>query len=381
MKKIFKGLILALGILSMTSSFAFAGWNDFASGSDIDLLGKDILNVSQIYGNGTYIGFGGEVTSHSLSDDGDIVVRRFECNSRAWFDENVYFQDNNVSILNTRFSLKDNIEGVVGDGLDFCHGYDSGDDVWSFGTGDNCETVANRAMYINKSTDVVIVNDLTVTGEIIGGAKSYAEMYRCCYNTASTIDTADVWHMVSTTTVGLLNNWTHEVGDTAAITAYADGGGGLVTVTSAGHGMSAGNMISITGSTNYNALEEVVGVHTNTFTVTATWAGDDGAGTWIKGDSLTAVANSAGVYAVNFTATLTPSVNNEIFSFAFSKNATECEKCRVRSKMGIVGDYKPAPGTALVTIAEGDVLNFIIKNIGANGNVTIRHGNINLHRL
>ena len=46
MKNIFKGLILALVILRITSHFALAGWNDFASGSDIDLLGKDILIVA-----------------------------------------------------------------------------------------------------------------------------------------------------------------------------------------------------------------------------------------------------------------------------------------------------------------------------------------------
>ena len=348
---------------------------------NVDYKGYALTNVSRIYGNSAPVLFGNQDTSHAVTGSGSIVVDIFEANNKAYFDNKVYFVNSAITIDSNALELQDNTENRFGNGDDFSEGFDSSESKYRLVTGGDCTVDANVAIEVDTSKNVTIKQNLTVDGEIIGGAKSYAEMYRCCYNTASTIDTADVWHMVSTTTVGLLNNWTHEVGDTAAITAYADGGGGLVTVTSAGHGMSAGNMISITGSTNYNALEEVVGVHTNTFTVTATWAGDDGAGTWIKGDSLTAVANSVGVYAVNFTATLTPSVNNEIFSFAFSKNATECEKCRVRSKMGIVGDYKPAPGTALVTIAEGDVLNFIIKNIGANGNVTIRHGNINLHRL
>ena len=50
-----KKIIINLYFLFLTTSFAFAGWDDFAKGSDIDLLGKDITNVNQIYGNSTYI--------------------------------------------------------------------------------------------------------------------------------------------------------------------------------------------------------------------------------------------------------------------------------------------------------------------------------------
>lgn len=353
---------------------------------NLDMNGYDLLNVNRIKGHGGPVKLGEENITHSLTNPGSLIVKKLVVHDTCYCDSTFYssgsgeWGSGNLRLYNAK-------ELVVGDAYNCFIGYDHTEDKFRFGNGYDCTVDTNVALEVNKSTDIAVINnlsvggDITITGEIIGGTKSYAEMYRCCYNSVTTIDTADFWHMVSTTTVGLLNNWTHEVGDTAAITAYADGGGGLVTVTSAGHGMSAGNMISITGSTNYNALEEVVGVHTDTFTVTAAWAGDDGAGTWIKGDSLTAGANSAGVYAVTFCTTLTPAVNNEIFSFAFSKNAVECEKCRVRNKMGIVGDYKPEPGTALISIAEGDVLNFIVKNVGANGNVTIRHGNINLHRL
>ena len=390
-------LIIVLGLCTGAKLYRF--YFSSPAVEDLDMSGYDILNVNRIKGNPGPVLLGIEDTSHAVTGSGSIVFDKGEANGAFYCDSvlsvagtltatgNLSAYYGQYSLVSSYFLTKDNIEHVFGTGENSFIGWDSLELKLRIGNGSDCTTYANVALEVNKSTDVAVINnlsvggDLTVTGEIIGGTKSYAEMYRCCYNSVTTIDTADFWHMVSTTTVGLLNNWTHEVGDTAAITAYADGGGGLVTVTSAGHGMSAGNMISITGSTNYNALEEVVGVHTDTFTVTAAWAGDDAAGTWIKGDSLTAGANSAGVYAINFTATLTPAVNNEIFSFAFSKNAVECEKCRVRNKMGIVGDYKPEPGASLISIAEGDVLNFIVKNVGANGNVTIRHGNINLHRL
>ena len=37
-------------------------------------------------------------------------------------------------------------------------------------------------------------------------------------------------------------------------------------------------------------------------------------------------------------------------------------------------------GSSLIPIAEGDKIQFIIKNIGSIGNVVIRHANVNLKR-
>ena len=84
-------------ILLFFKSFAFAGWDDFAKGSDIDLLGKDITNVNQIYGNSTYTGFGGEVTSHSLTNDGSIVVYRCEVNNNLYVDGYSYMGQMTIS--------------------------------------------------------------------------------------------------------------------------------------------------------------------------------------------------------------------------------------------------------------------------------------------
>lgn len=344
-----------------------------------DMGGGDLTNVGKITGDGTYISFGGEVTSHSLNDDGDAVFHAIECNEDSYFDEKVscskaiYFTSTlgkiyaGAAASNQPWQIDSCEDGAFWRRCIYTY------------NGDMTLGEANNTVTIDTHTHVT--GNLTVDGEIIGGTKSYGEMYRNGYAVATTIDTADVWHMVSTTTVGALNNWTHDVGDTGAITVYADATGGKVWVTSAGHGMSAGDMISITGSTNYNALEELVTVHTDSFTVTATWAGDDGASTWIKGSSLTAGANSAGTYQLSWSATLTPQTNAHVFTFAMAKNAVACEKCRARSKLGTAGDYASLSGTAIFTIAAGDILNFIIKNVGANGNVTIRHGNVNLHRL
>jgi len=68
---------------------------------------------------------------------------------------------------------------------------------------------------------------------------------------------------------------------TGAITQYADAGDAThVIVTSAGHGLSDGDTVTITGSTNYNGTFVVSSSATNTFEIVDTWVVDDAAGTW-----------------------------------------------------------------------------------------------------
>lgn len=57
-----------------------------------------------------------------------------------------------------------------------------------------------------------------------------------------------------------------------AITAFADAGGGTVTVTtSLAHGYSNGDRVNILGTTNYNGGYTISGVTSTTFVITATW--------------------------------------------------------------------------------------------------------------
>ena len=65
-----------------------------------------------------------------------------------------------------------------------------------------------------------------------------------------------------------------------SITAFADAGGGEVTVTtSAAHGLTTGDIVNITDTTNYNNSDIVVTVvDTTNFKITDAWAGDDATG-------------------------------------------------------------------------------------------------------
>lgn len=64
-----------------------------------------------------------------------------------------------------------------------------------------------------------------------------------------------------------------------AITAFADGTGGTVIVTSAGHGFADGGSVIIAGTTSYNGTFIVSSSADDTFKITATWVANDATGT------------------------------------------------------------------------------------------------------
>jgi len=66
------------------------------------------------------------------------------------------------------------------------------------------------------------------------------------------------------------------------VTAYADAGSGLVTVTASAHGLSNGDSVWLRGTTNYTGVYTISNVTTNTFDITATWVSDDGASKWFS---------------------------------------------------------------------------------------------------
>jgi len=73
---------------------------------------------------------------------------------------------------------------------------------------------------------------------------------------------------------------------TGSINAFADAGGGKVTVTSSStHGLGNGAHVTITGTTNYNGDFIVSNVTTNTFDIVDTWVSDDASGAWDAGES------------------------------------------------------------------------------------------------
>jgi surface protein len=81
----------------------------------------------------------------------------------------------------------------------------------------------------------------------------------------------------------LLTGWTDFDGtgwDTGSITAFADAGGGQVTVTtSAAHGLPNGHVMRISGTTNYDGYYVISNVAATTFRITAAFVATE-TGTW-----------------------------------------------------------------------------------------------------
>jgi hypothetical protein len=73
---------------------------------------------------------------------------------------------------------------------------------------------------------------------------------------------------------------TRSYGSTGSITAFADAGGGEVTVTSNGHGLVTGDVVTISLTTSYNGTFTVTLVDVNNYKITDTFVADDATGTW-----------------------------------------------------------------------------------------------------
>ena len=76
-----------------------------------------------------------------------------------------------------------------------------------------------------------------------------------------------------------LNKYVSSAITSKSITAFADAGGGNVQVTSAAHGFSDDDIVTVSGTTNYDGTYHVQNSATNTFEITATWVSDDATGT------------------------------------------------------------------------------------------------------
>lgn len=76
-----------------------------------------------------------------------------------------------------------------------------------------------------------------------------------------------------------INKAESSISTSKSITAFADAGGGEVQATSASHGFVTGDVVTITGTTNYNGTFVVTKVNDNAFKFTDTWVADDATGT------------------------------------------------------------------------------------------------------
>ena len=205
-------------------------------------------------------------------------------------------------------------------------------------------------------------------------------MYLDSNTTKTAILTEDIPMLVENFTTGVVSGWTFAAGSNGVIASISQdtGDADTVWVVDEAHGLSAGDIISIHGSTNYNYVYEVYAVDTDSFKISATWGATD-TGTWQEGSHLIAGTGAAGIYAVDWHMSATADAAAEILIRAYI-NSTKCSKC-VGMRKFANNDVGNIVGGAIATIADGDKIFISATNTDGVIDVTFRYGNFSLHRL
>lgn len=211
----------------------------------------------------------------------------------------------------------------------------------------------------------------------------YAEMYTYNNSTEKVIDEANTWHGRINTTEGNTSTYmTYHLGYKQAITVWADAGGtpNEVTATSNGieaAGLVAGDFVTITGTTNYNGVYEILSVTANTFNIEHADAGDDAAGTVTSPSHFHVDSNlAAGLWSVTSNASMTPAANSKEFDMCFFINGTPQENTFCTHKTKSVGDYETITFDAFVNLVNGDILWLAIMGKTDATNLTVKHANL-----
>lgn len=212
-----------------------------------------------------------------------------------------------------------------------------------------------------------------------------AELYKYASATVTTIDTADAFHALQDLSEGQSSGWTFAAGtrgtDITTMATY-DGGASTLITTTADHNLAAGDYVTITGTTNYNSAYKVLSApSTKTFEINKAWdTNNDATGTYSRGDSFIADVSSAGIYDFAWSITAEPANQNKAIAGAIMINDAICEKCRSRDYFTKT-EYETGGGGANITVANGDHVCMVFKNISDTTNFTIRHANFRIHRI
>jgi len=202
--------------------------------------------------------------------------------------------------------------------------------------------------------------------------------------TADTIDVVDEWHaMYRPLVTTAIRNMAANVGARRSITAAATAGGGSSTkfTTSVAHGLSVGDPVTITGTTNYDGvyLVSVVDDATN-FTVVVAYVATD-TGTVIRAAAVQA-NNKLGMgrYQVNVSISASAAVANKDFEFAVFQNASVVDKIKTRRRFAST-DTGSMSLSGILEVSADDWIWVGMQNITDATNITIRDVNISMHKI
>ena len=226
-----------------------------------------------------------------------------------------------------------------------------------------------------------------IAGVFIGkhAQGDFAEMWLNNNAVATVVATADTPIAISDFTTGLLNEFTFQAGtrgeDIVSYATYDEGASTLVTTT-ADHGLSDGDFITISNTTNYNAVYEILSAPTTkTFEIDKAWdTNDDAQGYYDRGSCFTAGAMATGTYQAH--AHLSSSVGgaaNDTVKIQTYINKSLCPKC-IGPRKFVTNDQGNLIGGSYILVTAGDKIWLSIMNSGTD-NITNQYGNFRMHRI
>ena len=210
----------------------------------------------------------------------------------------------------------------------------------------------------------------------------YGEMHVHDNSTATTIDTANVPHLMQ----GLFaeedtEGFSFVAGSAGVIASFADYSAtvvGAVKVADVDHGLSSGAILSITGTDDYNEVYEATVIDSANYYVFDGYSGTD-TGNWYEGDMLLNDTGKTAKHVIEFHGFGAPETNNDILSFHLYKDVVLMENLESKGKFTSNTDVKPVSASGLVTLADGEGITFAITNTSGTGDFTMEHINVVIH--
>lgn len=229
-----------------------------------------------------------------------------------------------------------------------------------------------------------VFNDVAITGDlaVVGSESTHGEM-DITAGAAYTINTTNVWHGYTGFSSGhLTSKLTFEAGKTANdITTYAtyDAGATTKVTTTAAHGLVANQIITITGTTNYNNIYEVQeSVDANNFTIDKAWDTNNNAtGTYALPSHLIIGTDGGGDYLIQWTAGGSAAATDS-FEFGMYHEKILDHKIPRKFPNNDIGAWA---GGGLITVSDTDVVWFGIINTTGTSNMDIDEIQFVVHKL
>ena len=250
-------------------------------------------------------------------------------------------------------------------------------------TGHDLGAGTNIPVLLPPSTNIRAVSYTLTEWAIVPSSNAiFGEMIILDNSTALTINSQDKFHAVRLMSAGSLGNFTFHTGSTGSITNTADNGG-ILRITSATHGLTTGDVVTITGLTTaaQNDVTTITVIDPSTFDcddiafVTASETG-----TWNHGSHLVAGNGVSGIYQITVSTSLSSASANKTFEYNVFLNTTIQTKSTTKRRFGS-GDIGNSGSSSMVNITDGDQIWLGIQNQTDTANITLVHLNISLHTL